>query len=165
MKRIWTTAIIIGMLLMSMGTVVSASANPTTGTFYNYEKQSDEAEALYGSGEDDLALSSKNAKKARFAGIWGYSGENETKGYVGGFLARKGRVGVLKGLWNTTDNTTKGRVAGILKKGFFVGKITTNGSGQRIVGLYRVDQEKKVLHVKWMTAQIVGWAHCRIKLQ
>ena len=90
-------------------------------------------------------------------------GENETSGYVAGLLSKKGRYGILKGIWNTTDNSSKGKVAGILKKGFFAGKVSYNGSAQRIVGLYKVDKENNSFHMKWMTAGQVGWAHCRIK--
>lgn len=158
MKKIWTMAIIIGMLLMGINTVVTASLNPEIKTY----NEKPVPKALYKASEQSSGL--KYTPKARFVGIWGYIGDNETKGYVGGFIAKRGRIGVLKGVWNTTDNTSKGRVAGILKKGFFLGKVIINGSAQRIAGLYRVDKEKKIFQVKWMTKQKVGWAYCKIKL-
>ena len=77
-----------------------------------------------------------------------------------------GSVGVLKGVWNTTENDSsmKGRIVGVLKCGFFNGKLVTEDGVTRITGLYRINKENQVLNMKWMTANKVGWAHLRIKL-
>lgn len=179
MKKIWTTAIIIGMLVLSMSAVVSVGANPQTISSYEYKEPISETKNMYGvanvkqiektnevyeNSGDDYLPSSDKAPKVKFRGIWGYAGDNETQGYVGGFLGRRERVGFLKGVWNTTDGSAKGGVAGILKRGFFNGKIVTEDGARRITGLYKIDREKQVLHLRWMTAYKVGWAHCQIKL-
>ena len=187
MKKILTTAIIIGMLAMGMSTYVSAEEKILSSALYGYEppnlESTDNLGVLYEA--DDLALSSskkeqtleqiptmnrqavqlqKGASKQKFRGIWGYADDNETQGYVGGFIGRRGRFGYINGAWNTTDDDKQGRVFGILKKGFFNGKIVTENGTNRITGLYRIDKEKQVLHLRWMTAYKVGWAHCRINL-
>ena len=179
MKKIWTTAIIIGMLAMSMSTVVTADADTQTISLYEYEEPIAETKNMYEAAEvkqiektslvsevsdDNYLPSSDKASKVKFRGIWGYAGDNETQGYVGGFLGRRGRVGFLKGIWNTTDDSKRGGVAGILKRGFFNGKIVTEDGASRITGLYKINKEKQTLYLRWMTANNVGWAYCRIKL-
>lgn len=180
MKKIWTTAIIIGMLALSMSTVVTADADTQTISPYEYEEPIAETKNMYeaaevkqieknnlvseASGGNYLSTSEK-APKVKFGGIWGYVGDNETQGYVGGFLGRRGRVGFLKGIWNITDGSAKGRVVGILKHGFFNGKIVTEDGACRITGMYKIDRENQLLHLRWMTVNKVGWAHCRIRLE
>jgi hypothetical protein len=106
---------------------------------------------------------SNDTSQVKFRGIWGYEGFNETSGYLGGVLVKRERVVVLKGLWNTTDNMTKGNIVGILKRGYFNGRIITqNQTKYHIVGLYRYDAEDSVLHLRWMTVHQTGWAHCHI---
>ncbi|RLF28549.1 MAG: hypothetical protein DRN05_03790 [Thermoplasmata archaeon] len=173
MKKIWIAAAM-GLLMISMATVVSAENDAQKmiySSFYGYKKPV-EIKPRYAAVLDDQQLSNRymptpsdHPRRAKFVGIWGYLDDNTTKGYVGGIIEKRGRFGYLRGRWNTTDNSTRGRVTGILKKGFFIGKITINNErAQRIVGLYRLDSENKVFHMRWMTPHKVGWAHCRIKL-
>jgi hypothetical protein len=101
-----------------------------------------------------------------FKGIWGFSGDNESDGYFGGKIVCGNRVRILKGFYNKTDNETKGRVIGILKNGFFNGKIIgPDGVKYSIVGLFRVNKEDKTLKMKWMTPYNSGWAAARLDLK
>jgi len=137
-----------------MSTVVTVDADTQTISPYKYEEPIAETKNMYGAAEvkqiektnlvseasDDNYLStSEKAPKVKFGGIWGYVGDNETQGYVGGFL---------KGIWNTTDGSAKGRVVGILKHGFFNGKIVTEDGACRITGMYKIDRENQLLHLR-----------------
>ena len=160
MKKQWMTGIIIGMLLlMGASTIVNAK-----GPLYGNQAISIQATSDNKAVKTDATLSlSTDTPRVKYRGTWGYEGSNETCGYLGGVLIKRERVVVLKGLWNTTDNLTKGNIVGILKRGYFNGKIITQNQTEcRIVGLYRYNAENNLLHLRWMTAQQTGWAHCRI---
>lgn len=158
MKKLWTI-ILAGLIMVSISTAVGAVGPQQKGRLKgSSDTLADTTDQISVDNLPDLA---KNPK-VKFQGIWGHEGSNETVGYVGGVLIKHGRVTVLKARWNTTDNTTAGLVVGILKKGYFNGKIIlSKNETYRITGLYKLDRENKVLHLRWMTAQQVGWAHCR----
>ena len=177
MKKILATTIL--MLVLSMSTAVSVSADSQTIETYEYEKEplemilsgdisDDSIESnqyqVLKQKRDNYKASNDGQSRPTFKGIWGYLDDNQTQGYVGGYLGRRGRFGVLKGVWNTTDGSAKGGIAGIMKRGFFNGKIFTEEGRSRIIGLYRVDRENQTFHMKWMTKNKQGWAHCQIKL-
>ena len=160
MKKQWMTGIIISMLLLIGADAIVNAKEPLYGNHANSIQTISDNKAV--KTDTTLPLYT-DTPRIKFRGIWGYEGSNETCGYLGGVLVKRERVVVLKGLWNTTDNMTKGNIVGILKKGYFNGKIITqNQTKCRIVGLYRYDAENNLLHLRWMTAQQTGWAHCRI---
>jgi hypothetical protein len=100
--------------------------------------------------------------KARFKGVWGYTDSEEIEGYVGGVIGRRGRVGFLKGVWNTTDGETKWRVVGILKHGFFNGRvINEDGEKTPITGFYKVNRENNTFGIKWMTPHKSGFVRAK----
>ena len=100
---------------------------------------------------------------AKVRGIWGLAGDNESDGYFGGKIVRRGRVAVFKGLYNKTDNETFGKVVGIFKRGYFLGKVVNpDGESCRITGLYKVDKEEKIFKMRWMTTHLSGWAAGKI---
>lgn len=102
-------------------------------------------------------------KYVKVRGIWGYAGDNESDGYFGGRITRKGRFGVFRGLYNVTGNESKGKIVGIMKRGYFNGRLTTpNGSKCHITGLYKIDKENHLLKLRWMTPHKSGWAVARI---
>ncbi len=106
-------------------------------------------------------IASKDYAKVR--GIWGLAGDNESDGYFGGKIVRRGRVAVFKGLYNKTDNETFGKVVGIFKRGYFLGKVVNpEGESCRITGLYKVDKEEKIFKIRWMTPHLSGWAAGKI---
>ncbi|MBN2066729.1 MAG: hypothetical protein JW771_08000 [Candidatus Thermoplasmatota archaeon] len=173
-KKIWTGAIVLGILLLGMASVVNASdGSVTSASAMNNMKQAEyqyrQEEALPAVVGADALVGQPTADVAplphirvRFKGIWGDLGDNETKGYCKGTLGKTGRIGFLNGFYNTTNGSV-GRVRGILKYGYFNGKIITpKGEKRPITGFYRIDQETRSLHIQWMTINRVGWAHLRI---
>jgi hypothetical protein len=100
--------------------------------------------------------------KKRYAevkGIWGYTGENESSGYFAGRIMKNRRVSIFRGVFNTTDNESKGKIVGIMKLGYFNGRvITENGTKYRVTGLYDINRENKTLRIRWMTLHETGWA-------
>ncbi|MCX6663984.1 MAG: hypothetical protein NTZ75_07030 [Euryarchaeota archaeon] len=160
MKKQWITGIIIGVLLLMGASAIVYAKEP----LYGDQAISIQATSDNKAVKTDATLPlSNDTPRIKCKGIWGYEGSNETYGYLGGVLVKRERVVVLKGLWNTTDNMTKGNIVGILKRGYFNGIIITqNQTKCRIVGLYRYNAENNLLHLRWMTAQQTGWAHCRI---
>ena len=95
MKKIWTTAIIIGMLVLSMSTVVTADVDTQTISPYEYEEPMAETKNMYDAAEvkqveknnlvseasdDNYLPTSEKTPKVKFGGIWGYVSDNETQG-------------------------------------------------------------------------------------
>jgi hypothetical protein len=160
MKKQWIAGIIISILFLT-GVDAIVSANEL---WYRNQAISTQVININNVVKTDTALPfSNDTSRVKFRGIWGYVGSNETSGYLGGILVKRERVIVLKGLWNTTDNITKVNIVGILKRGYFNGRIITqNQTIYRIVGLYKFDTENNLLHLRWMTRQQTGWMHCRI---
>jgi len=154
------TGIIIGVLLFMGASAIVYAKEP----LYGNQAISILATNTNKAVKTDTTLPlSNDTPRVKYRGIWGYEESNETSGYLGGVLVKRERIVVLKGLWNTTDNMTKGHIVGILKRGYFNGQIITqNQTKCRIVGLYRYDAENNLLHLHWMTAQQTGWARCRI---
>lgn len=171
MKKIMATVIIIGLVLLNLSAVVSADEYLDMDPAIDLAPEDIEINEYGETSSQEVKSRVRNSyrdgedcrPKAKFIGIWGYQDDNETIGYVGGYLTRRGRFGVLRGLWNKTDNETKGKVFGIFKKGFFNGRVVTpSGNKCHITGLYKINQENKTFHMLWMTPGKVGWAHCRI---
>jgi hypothetical protein len=107
----------------------------------------------------DVALIPTNNGSARIRGVWGYAGDNVTQGYFGVKIVQKNNIYQLGGRWNTTDNESSGKIIGVLRRGYFNGKIIlSNGSKIPITGLYRVDKEKNQIFLRWMTPEQDGWA-------
>jgi hypothetical protein len=161
MKKQWITGIIISMLLLTGASAIVYAKDP----LYRYQTLSIQATNTNNVVKIDTTLPlSNDTTQVKYRGIWGYKESNETCGYLGGILVKRGHVVVLKGQWNNTDNMSKGNIiVGILKRGYFNGRIITqNQTKCCIVGLYRYDAENNLLHLRWMTAQQTGWAHCHI---
>jgi len=106
--------------------------------------------------------------KKRFAevkGIWGYADENESSGYFAGRIVKNRRVSIFRGVFNTTDNGSKGKIVGIMKLGYFNGRmIMENGAKHRVTGLYDINRENRTLRIRWMTLHENGWAVAKITL-
>jgi len=96
-------------------------------------------------------------------GIWGYADKNESSGYFAGKIMKNRRVSILKGVFNTTDNKSKGKIIGIMKHGYFNGKILTgNGTRYPLTGLYDINRENKTIRIRWVTHHEIGWAKAKI---
>ena len=137
----------------------------------NEEKSVDNLEeTTYGIIEEKLKSSASTTdvtipESVRIKGVWGYMDDREPDGYFGGKITRKGRFAVFHGLYNETGSEERMHIVGIMKKGYFNGRITTDDGSYRVTGLYRIDMEKHIVKLKWMTARKQGWAIGRIKLQ
>lgn len=102
----------------------------------------------------------KEGIKVKFRGIWR---EGDEKGKFGGVIIHRGKVNLLRGLWELSNGSKKGKVLGIMRRGYLVGRlIDSNGSKQPLVGLYKINREKKVLMMKWMTPSREGKAVAKI---
>ena len=110
MKKQWITGIIIGMLLFMGASAIVYAKEPLYGDQAIFIQATSDNKA----GKTDATLPlSTDTPRVKYRGIWGYEGSNETSGCLGGILVKREHVVVLKGLWNTTDNMTKGNIVGI----------------------------------------------------
>ena len=94
-----------------------------------------------------------------FKGIWREDGE---KGKFKGIIIHKGKINIMKGVWESINGT--GKIVGIMKRGYFIGRICEDGNKEPIVGLYKVNRDKKVIKMKWMTPTREGIAIAKIML-
>jgi len=98
-------------------------------------------------------------KYIKVRGVWGLSGDNESDGYFGARIVRRGRFAVFKGLYNKSGNESYGKVFGIMKKGYFNGRVVNPaGESCKIICLYHIDKENELLKMRWMTPLGSGWA-------
>jgi len=109
-------------------------------------------------------------KYLKVRGKWGNAGDREFDGYFGGRIAvitlENGKhIGVFKGLYNKTGEEEKGRIVGIMKKGYFNGKIISDEGDTKVTGLYKIDRENNLLKMQWMIPYHAGWAVARIQLE
>ena len=113
--------------------------------------------------DDEPKKDTMPKKYVKLRGIWGFTGDNESDGYFGGQLSRRGRFTVFKGLYNKTDNESYGKVFGIMKRGYFNGRVVTpDGKSCKITGLYKINRENKTFKMRWMTPHSTGWAIAKI---
>ena len=119
----------------------------------------------------DFSDSDECSKKyLKIRGKWGNGKDREFDGYWGGRITLRTnqngiRVGVFKGLFNKTGDDEKQQLVGIMKKGYFNGKIIKeDGSETKLTGLYKIDRENKLLKMQWMVPHNAGWAIARIQI-
>lgn len=109
-------------------------------------------------------LSEKTGKGLKVIGKWGHGKDEDSDGFFAARITRKGRVGLLKGVYNLTDEEEKTRILGIMKKGYFNGKIITAEGEVKLTGLYKVDKENHLLRMQWMSPGHAGWAIGRLSI-
>ncbi len=166
MKKIYRILVAAGILLAMIP--VSAMADPVTefdedvmAQENTYFEQLDEQQIYATDGPPDDA----SQKKVGLRGIWGYAGDNESDGYFGARITRRNRVGIFNGLYNTTGNESKTRIVGIMRHGYFNGRIITEDCGKcPVTGLYKIDRENQLFKLRWMAPHGNGWAVARILL-
>jgi hypothetical protein len=183
MKKIYVFAVA-GILLGMIPAIAAAETIEDDETVLEEagEEQTYEQETL--NQENKLSESASIKKKARLRlwgkapvneecpkkyvkirGVWGLSDDNESDGYFGAKIERRGRFAVFKGLYNKTDNESQGKVFGIMKKSYFNGRVVSpSGESCKIIGLYHVDKEEELLKMRWMTRHNTGWAVGKIIL-
>lgn len=93
--------------------------------------------------------------KASFRGALGQG--NQTQGYLKGIIGIRGRAGLFKGVWNTTDNSMMGNITGIFRGGHFVGKVTSDNVTIRIVGRFRINVHTHTIKARWKVENQTGW--------
>ncbi|HHH79718.1 MAG TPA: hypothetical protein ENL13_02320 [Thermoplasmatales archaeon] len=133
--------------------------------------QTDEQAPDYGNGQHikqirnqrGLQQSGSDHPRLRFRGVWGFAGDNESDGYIAGVITKGRGTAHLYGIWNTIDNESGGKVFGVMRHGYFNGRVTSiNGTTYPIAGLYKVDREKHTLKMRWITPRRGGWAAARL---
>ncbi len=167
MKKIYGILVAAGILLAMVP--VTAMADPVTEYDSDYMMQENaelqlknrqQMRTVGGEPTDDA-----QQKKIGLRGIWGYAGNNESDGYFGARITRRNRVGVFNGLCNTTGNESKTRIVGIMRHGYFNGRIITEDGGKcPVIGLYKINRESQLFKLRWMTLHGNGWAVARIIL-
>ena len=166
MKKIYGILVAAGILLAMIPVSAMAYSDTefvpyATAQENTYVEQLDEQQ-LYAADEP---LDDGPQEKVVLRGIWGHAGDNESDGYFGARITRRNRVGVFNGLYNTTGNESKTRIVGMMRHGYFNGKIITEDSGKcPVTGLYKISRENQLFKLRWMTPHGTGWAVARIIL-
>lgn len=169
MKKIYATLVAAAVLTAWIPALVLA--DPVTDEERNkdefiqiLENVSNDTQILENPSSDtpDVASDDGRLEYVKVRGIWGHAGDNESDGYFGGKITRRERVAVFKGVYNETGNKNRTQIIGIMKRGYFNGKIVTEDGQYRITGLYKV--ENNLLKLRWTTAHANGWAVARIIL-
>ena len=113
--------------------------------------------------DNELSPACYQKKYVKLRGVWGLAGDNESNGYFGGRIIKHGRFAVFRGLYNKTDNESTGKVFGIMKKGYFNGRVVNpDGESCKISGLYKIDRVNMTFKMRWMTLISSGWAVAKI---
>jgi hypothetical protein len=97
-------------------------------------------------------------------GKWGHGRDKDSDGFFAAKIFRKGNVGVLKGVFNESGEDERTPFVCFMKKGYLVGNIVLDSHRVKITGLYRLDAEKEIVRMQWMTQGKAGWAVGRIRL-
>ena len=143
-----------------------------TTLMYDASSEDDEIERYLNENEEAAVVTSENPdhRYLKLRGKWGIGKDKEFDGYFGGRITLRitesgYRVGIFQGAYNKTGDDQKYSIAGIMKKGYFNGKITTSGGTYKITALYMIDSERHLLKMQWMIPRQVGWAVARIQLE
>ena len=129
------------------------SVNPATDSDYNQ---------VNGYG---LSVGDGSQKKLVLRGTWGFQGDNSSDGTVAGHLIRRPRFMVFHGFFDTISTQEKTRIVGIIKNGYFNGKIFYgNDTVCPITGLLKINREQRLVKLRWMTPHQTGWAVANISL-
>ena len=131
MKKIYGILVAAGILLAMIPVSAMAYSDTdfvpyATAQENTYVEQLDEQQ-LYVA---DVPPDDSSQKKVILRGIWGHAGDNESDGYFGARITRRNRAGVFNGLYNTTGNESKTQIVGIMRHGYFNGKIIAEDGGE-----------------------------------
>ena len=114
-------------------------------------------------GDDVVSLDKCTDKIFKLRGKWGYQGDNLSDGFFGGYIKRRPKCGLFRGLVNSTENEEKFRLVGIMRHGYFNGRvIIDNETFYPVTGLYKVNRDEGIIKLKWMTPRSNGWAVARL---
>jgi hypothetical protein len=181
MKKIYMLLLCIAACAAMVPTLVLAEGiieeNNADGSYdesllYDTSSEKDEIEE-YLNENTDVAAASSDAPDQRYLklrGKWGFGKDKEFDGYFGGRITLRStesghRVGVFRGLYNKTGCDEKYSIVGIMKKGYFNGKVTTAEGVCKCTALYTIDKENHLLKMQWMIPHQAGWAIARIQIE
>ncbi|HDO19868.1 MAG TPA: hypothetical protein ENG74_03985, partial [Thermoplasmatales archaeon] len=147
MKKMWAVVVIATLLMLPL----SAMAIPSLSANKSICSKSINRERL------KMAYKHEWKHKVKVRGIWGYESNNNSSGIFAGVMTktRKGII-LFKGIWKTDNNSSKGKIFGIMKKGYFNGRVITEGKVIPITGLYKVNREKRTIRMKWLMPNNYG---------
>lgn len=177
MKKIYAIVLMTAVLAALIPTLVFADET-TIDYEETYIQSNDDINELLSGEEnnelfDEITSSlTKNdliGKQFKIRGKWGNAKNEGIAGYFGGIITIKSTnndrlYGVFKGRYNKTDENVNGEFIGIMKNGYFNGKIISDEGETKITGLYRIDRENQLLKLQWMIPFHAGWALGRISL-
>ncbi len=112
--------------------------------------------------EDPNDGSGSNQTYITVLGKWGEGKDHDFDGFFGGRITRKGRFGVFVGAYNKTGEEERTRIVGIMKQGYFNGKIISDDCEYRVTALYSIGTENDLIKMQWMVKGQGGWAIGRI---
>lgn len=166
MKKTFGILVVVGLVLATA--VVSTVAYPirelgVDGRLYEKARFGERNRQQFLVTVERLPSDHPEKRFAEVKGIWGYTGENESNGYFAGRIVKNPRISIFRGVFNISDNGSKGKIIGIMKAGYFNGRvIMENGTRHRLTGLYDINMEKRTLRIRWMTFHKNGWAVAKI---
>lgn len=165
MKKIYLGLLLVAILGLIIPTYVIATEQETE------KKETNEPVSKWVDETENQQIESMNpststgsGKGLRLIGKWGHGKDEEADGYVAARITRRGRVGLFRGFYNLTDEDEKTQIVGIMKKGYFNGKIITDEGSVKLTGLYKVDRDEHLLKMQWMSPGHAGWAVGRLSV-
>jgi len=161
MKKRYLGMVFVAILALVIPTLVIATELKAD------EKQNNDAFFSEDEEENDQVmenLSVNTGKGLKVIGRWSHGKDEDSDGYFAARITQRGRVGLLKGVYNLTGEEEKTRIVGIMKKGYFNGRIITDDGEVKLIGFYRVDKEQHLLKMQWMTPGHAGWAVGRLSV-
>ena len=175
MKKIYMLLLLVAAFAVMISTLVLAEEiieeNNVTD-FYDEYSEEYKIESPLNENLEVAAVSSDihDQRCLKVRGKWGFGKDPDFDGYFGGRITiritKSGhRVGIFKGLYNKTDDDEQYAIVGIMKKGYFNGKITTTDGECKFTALYTVDRENHLLKMQWMIPRQAGWAMARIEIK
>jgi hypothetical protein len=165
MKKIYTIVLMIAFLAALIPTLVFAEETVTENE--ELYIQSDENHNLFEEATSPFSKDDLIGRQFTVKGKWGIGVDREYDGYFGGLISIKSTendrlYGVFKGRYNKTGEDSFGEFIGIMKKGYFNGKIISDEGETKVTGLYKIDRENHLLKLQWMIPFHGGWAIGRI---
>ncbi len=163
MKKRYLGMLFVALLALVIPTLVIAS-EPEEDKKQNNDAFFPESDEEKENDQVIESLSENDGKGLRVIGKWGHGKDEDPDGYFAARITQRGRVGLLKGVYNLTGEEEKTRIIGIMKKGYFNGRIITDDGEVKLTGFYRVDKEQHLLKMQWMTPGHAGWAVGRLSV-
>ena len=174
MKKQYEILIVAGLLIAILSpTTIGAPEEDLGEDVLNLETEQDvqtgeDLGADSGNDQDDgygISAGDCPQKRLVFHGIWGFQDDNSSDGSVAGRLIKRWRFMVFYGFCNSTGTQERARLVGIIRNGYFNGKIfRDNDTTWPITGLLTINREQRLVKLRWMTPYQTGWAVAKMSL-